>query len=919
MLGPGCPLRPPPAPRALLPGACLRLSYPHCELDLDAQLVRRGGEEHRLSPIEASLLRHLSGCIDQVVDRYVLLEAVWGVDSDRVVSRAVDVAVCRLRRKIERDPADPEIVLTVPGAGYRLCAPPAAPPRRAHNLPPLVGRFIGRDHELRWLGEAMSRDRIVVLRGSPGIGKTRLARQYAQAVVDGPFAPLGGVWFCDLSDAETEAEALGAVAWTLSVPLPVGASPEAARRRCVEALSWRGPTLLLLDNAEGVTEAVDRLLVEISASGVKHGVLVTSQHALAGAWVERELLPLAETAARVLLSARAFEVGADLGPGADGGTDALVALLEGVPLALELAAAQLRSHHPRQIIERLEAGGISLPAAPALTEGRRSLRAALRVALDRLNPEQRALMLALSVFEGGAPIDGLAAVAEALGVAPSDLLTGLDKLQRASLISRGPERPPRYRLLAAVQAAAQQRASAADLAAAHAALAQWLSAAAEGWRAEAEGAAPRAAIDRLLRERANLRVAGRAMEPHDPSLSLRLTLLRAWVTELAGGEGEPPERLRAALEAWRGRVPPLQWARLALVCARRMRTVGAAAEARGVLEQAIGLIEPLAAGDDEAADLLAMVLASAADAHRVVGEAGAAEALLQRALGVARGPTATARVRGTFGLLCSYRSDFDGAELHLSIAEQALSGVAAGRELAFVINSLAANAGRRGQEELARARYARARALCIELGYEAQQMVAEAGLAQRLLSAGQVEDARQHLLAALRFERASGDRRMQAFALGSLGVAAMQQGDLVEGRALLHEAQDAFAGRDRLGASQALVLEALIDLEEGALDAGLGLVHGVLAERGRDGDLDVMAESVAGALCAAAGAAPAAAAHFAAAAAAAVGAPRHAPLLRCLAGEPEALAAAPATAHQLVRVAARIVAQRPAGGAHASV
>jgi hypothetical protein len=61
-----------------------------------------------------------------------------------------------------------------------------------------------------------------------------------------------------------------------------------------------------------------------------------------------------------------------------------------------------------------------------------------------------------------------------------------------------------------------------------------------------------------------------------------------------------------------------------------------------------------------------------------------------------------------------------------------------------------ANAGRRGQEELARARYARARALCIELGYEAQQMVAEAGLAQRLLSAGQVEDARQHLLAALR-------------------------------------------------------------------------------------------------------------------------------------------------------------------------
>lgn len=883
------------------------LRYPHCELDLDALQVRRGGEEHKLSPIEASLLRHLSASIGEVVDRYELLEAVWGVDSDKVVSRAVDVAVCRLRRKIERDPADPELVMTVPGSGYRLAAPPDEPPPRAHNLPPLVGRFIGREHELRWLHETLLSARVAVLRGAPGIGKTRLARQYAQSIIDGHAPPPGGVWFCDLSDAEREDEVLDAVSWALGLSPTPEAPPAEAWRRCVEAAHWRGGLLLVLDNAEGVTEVIDRLVADLAA-GPKVRVLVTTQHSLAGGWPERELLPLADPASRVLLSARAFELGADLGPGPDEATAELLALLEGVPLAVELAAAQLRGNSLRQLVDRLSAGALSLPAAPDVTQGRSSLKAALRVALDRLEPTVRAALLAVSVFEGGAPIDGLQVVAEQIGVPPSALPAALERLRRSSLLSREALRPARYRMLASVRLAVQQRCP-GPAAAATAALGAWLIEAAQRWREAAEGADPPAALDRLHEERANLRGAERALDRVAPALAAQLCLHRAWAQDMIGRPAEDPDHLQAAMERWREAAPPAVWARLAYVRARRLRTLSRVAEARAALHAGVAHLEraPLEAAE---ADAKAVLLVSLADSHRVAGDLALAESLLDEALALATAPESQARAYATLGLCCSYRSDFDGAEAHLERARLALQAELPGRELVFVLNSLAANAGRRGQEALAGARYAEARALAAHLRYESQQKVAEMGLAQRSLSAGRVSEAREHLLAVLRFERASGDRRMQGFALGTLGIAALEEGDVTEARALMQEAQEAFGERERLGAGQARALCALIDLAEGALEAGLSEAGAVLESNVGDADLEVMTCAIGGALAAAADQPALAEARFAQAAAVAARAPRHLPLLAVLQGNPEALRAAPSTPHQLVRIAARVIAAR---------
>ena len=885
------------------------LRYQHCELDLDALLVRRGGEEHKLSPIEAGLLRHLSGHLGEVVDRYDLLEAVWGVDSDRVVSRAVDVAVCRLRRKIERDPADPELVMTVPGSGYRLAAPPEGPPPRAHNLPPLVGRFIGREHELRWLHETLSTAKVAVLRGAPGIGKTRLARQYAQCVIDGTAPPPGGVWFCDLSDAEREAEVLDAVSWSLGLSPPPDAPPEEAWRRCVEAAHWRGGLLLVLDNAEGVVEIIDRLVVDLVAGSPKVRVVVTTQHSLSGPWPERELLPLADPASRVLLSARAFELGADLGPGADEATGELVALLEGVPLALELAAAQLRGNNLRQLVDRLSAGAISLPAAPDVTQGRRSLKAALRVALDRLEPTVRAALLAVSVFESGAPIDGLLVVAERVGVPPSELPAALERLRRCSLLSRESLRPTRYRMLGSVRLAVQQRCEGPALRAATAALGAWLVEAAERWREAAEGADPRAVLDRLSEERGNLRGAERALDREAPALAAQLCLHRTWAQEVTGRPAEDPDRLLEAMERWRPAASPEVWARIAYACARKLRTLSRVPEARAALHAGIEHLERPGLSPGEA-DAKAVLLVSLADSHRVGGDQSLAEDLIAQALQLASGPVARARAYATLGLCFSYRSDFDGAEANLELARLALEAEPPGRELAFVLNSLAANAGRRGQEALAGARYEQARALCAHLCYEAQQKVAEMGLAQRLLSAGRVQEAREHLLAVLRFERASGDRRMQGFALGTLGIAALEEGDVTEARALMQEAQVAFGERERLGGGQARALCALIDLADGALSAGLTEAAAVLESNVGDADLEVMTCAIGGALAAAAAQPSLAEARFSRAAAVAARAPRHLPLLAVLRGDPEALAAASATPHQLVRIAARVISGR---------
>lgn len=140
-----------------------------CSVDLvHGRVVRDGVETEALTAQERSLLQYLIDRAGEPVPRATLLEKVWGY-SPKAVTRAVDVAVRRLRQKVEADPSDPDHVCTERGVGYRFVGPTPAAARSADV------ELVGRDADLARAREAMARGRLVTVQGASGVGKTRLA------------------------------------------------------------------------------------------------------------------------------------------------------------------------------------------------------------------------------------------------------------------------------------------------------------------------------------------------------------------------------------------------------------------------------------------------------------------------------------------------------------------------------------------------------------------------------------------------------------------------------------------------------------------------------------------------------------------------------------------------------------------------
>lgn len=100
-----------------------RVSFGNIEIDLERLVVTRAGQPVTLTPTEFRLLRYLAAHPDRVLSRAVLIEAVWGYDSEIGSERTVDVHIRHLREKLEEDPANPRWILTARGMGYRLEAP----------------------------------------------------------------------------------------------------------------------------------------------------------------------------------------------------------------------------------------------------------------------------------------------------------------------------------------------------------------------------------------------------------------------------------------------------------------------------------------------------------------------------------------------------------------------------------------------------------------------------------------------------------------------------------------------------------------------------------------------------------------------------------------------------------------------------
>ncbi|MFF9111677.1 ATP-binding protein [Streptomyces sp. NPDC014805] len=339
-----------------------------------------------------------------------------------------------------------------------LRARPDAPARR--RLPAQLTRFVGRETELARIAASLAESRLVTLTGPGGVGKTRLALEAAaQAQEAGPATPIrsgagsvprGGrragadVCLVELA-ALTDGERIPyAVLAALGVREGLRAPATDATDRLLAALEDR-EVLLVLDNCEHLVEPAARTTALLLAACPGVRVLATSRESLG---ITGEVLvpvpPLPEEPAVRLLLDRARAVRPDL----DGG-DARVAeicrALDGLPLAIELAAARLRTLSPGELADRLHDRFRLLARGDRAKAPRhRTLRAVVEWSWELLDEEERELASRLTVFRGGATLDAVAAVC---GVPhPEDVLASL--VEKSFLeVSGG-----RYRMLETIRA-----------------------------------------------------------------------------------------------------------------------------------------------------------------------------------------------------------------------------------------------------------------------------------------------------------------------------------------------------------------------------------------------------------------------------------------------------------------------------------
>ncbi len=315
---------------------------------------------------------------------------------------------------------------------------------RLTNLPFAVSSFVGRDDQLSELTGRVRTTRLLTLTGTGGSGKTSLAYHLAAEVLDD--SP-DGVWVVELGTVADPAQVLSAVATGLQVlELPRRTLSESV----VEALRARR-VLILLDNCEHLVDATADLVSTILATcpGVK--VLATSREPLgiAGEVVWR-VPSLPPPDAEQLFRERAMGHRPDLRLAADNpGVAEICRRLDGIPLAIELAAAHVAAFTVEQIQAHLDdrfrllsGGGRTAPPR------QRTLEATVEWSYDLLTSAQKLLLRRLSVFAGGFDLGGVATVAGA------DVVRDLYELVRKSLVTAD---EGRYRFLETIREFAGRR------------------------------------------------------------------------------------------------------------------------------------------------------------------------------------------------------------------------------------------------------------------------------------------------------------------------------------------------------------------------------------------------------------------------------------------------------------------------------
>jgi predicted ATPase/DNA-binding winged helix-turn-helix (wHTH) protein len=442
------------------------LRFGDCELDVARVVLRRGGTEVPIEPQVFDLLSFLIERRGEVLSKEELLDQVWG---DRFVSEsAVTTRIKSARRAVGDDGTRQEVIRTVHGKGYEFVAEVQEtesprltdPPADIDSAPTGVGLsaalqpLIGRDDLLARLVEEQATNRLVTLVGTSGVGKTSVGFELARTVA-GDYTD--GVFVIELVTVVDHDATFGAFATALGVNTHQQLSIDDA---IVDVLRPRH-ALLLLDNCEHLVEPVGTLVDRILRAAPRVSIVATSREPLAvtgeQVWtVEplrtpepdmREISELATVPAVQLFLERAraadprFELDANTAPA----VIEICQRLDGIPLAIELAASRASAIDVTEVAERLDERFRLLKGVRRGADPRhQTLHDAISWSYDLLDDDEQQLFSSLAVFAG--QFDLGAAESVCAGVDVLDLLTQLTR--RSMLAVRRPAQGgTRYEML----------------------------------------------------------------------------------------------------------------------------------------------------------------------------------------------------------------------------------------------------------------------------------------------------------------------------------------------------------------------------------------------------------------------------------------------------------------------------------------
>ncbi|MGW1676191.1 BTAD domain-containing putative transcriptional regulator [Saccharopolyspora sp. NPDC002376] len=693
-------------------------------------------------------------------------------------------------------------------------APPSA---AAHNLPTPLTDLVGRDGESARVLALLGSSRLVTLTGPGGVGKTRLAIESARSA-----AFRDGVWLVELAGIQPEADVCPLEHAVLAA-LDVQEAALSTADPLVDALRAK-EILLVLDNCEHVITSVATMAARLLRKVPGLRILATSREALGIAG--ETLLPVSPlavpdpgadvnsvrtSAAVQLFTARAAATspGFDVDTSNSASVAAICRRLDGIPLALELAATRIRVLGARTLESRLDDRFALLNSGHRdAPERQRTLHAMIDWSWQLLPAAERIVLRRLAIHRDGCTLATAESVCSGDGVRPAEVLDLLARLVDRSLVvaTETATGEFRYRLLDSVAAYCLQQLREAEE---HDIVRQrrneHYAALAEQAEAQLRGPDQRRWLELLDAEAANLRAA---LDDASPELALQLVTSLSWYWFLRGRLSEARQSLAAALtgsgsartdaaawytgialltgepvehiEAWRDIDDRAQRARARWFLAHAQYTIADLVASEAAIDELVEEFTALedrwglaAALGDRSSHLMARgnLAAASRDAER--------SAELFRATGDRWG---LAQASYALGTIAGITGDYASAERHHTEALRGAESIGLWAEVAYQTSWLGRVALLRHDYPRAHELHGRAMRLAAERGFTPAEMYAETGLALGARREGRFTEAEKHLRRVLEWHRQVEFEPGNTLILAELGFLAEQRGDVDEAR-----------------------------------------------------------------------------------------------------------------------------------------